>query len=204
MIESTLREHFTVALNGINNPPLDGNNPHFKSKFATLKSILDTVKEACSKAGITYSQTIESGVKGMLLCSYINEGAETLRLSSIPIPEFSDPQKLGSYVTYLRRYVAMTDFCIVGDPDDDGNEAAGKVPDGDPQAPDDSENKRLRTIMKLRGLQERAEELGFQPDYVELTATASYGKCVNDLDQEQLNTIGIKVKEAIEAVERGE
>ena len=204
MSDSTLREHFTAALNGISNPPLDGNNPHFKSKFATLKSILATVKGACSASGITYSQTIESDSNGMMLCSYINEGAETLRLSSIPIPEFSDPQKLGSYVTYLRRYVAMTDFCIVGDPDDDGNEAAGKTPNSQPAPPDDSENKRLHTIMKLRGLQEKASDLGFQSDYVELTASASFGKCVNDLDQDQLNSLGIKVKEAIDAVEKGE
>lgn len=77
--------------------------------------------------------------------------------------------------------------------------------DSAPPAPSsDAENKRLRTIMKLRGLQKKADELGFQSDFVEITATASYGKCVNDLDQEQLNSIGIKVKEAIEAVERGE
>lgn len=202
MSESNLREHFTAALNRISNPPLDGNNPHFKSKFATLKSILATVKDACSEAGITYSQTIESGDKGMLLCSYINEGAETLRLSSIPIPEFPDPQKLGSYVTYIRRYVAMTDFCIVGDPDDDGNEAAGNGPKGD--MPPNENNDMLRAKVALQGLRERADKLGFQSDYVEVTSTESFGKEPGALTLDELRQLYSKVKNALDYFEGGD
>lgn len=73
-----------------------------------------------------------------------------------------------------------------------GDEAAGRDP-------------RLRgRLTRLRELGFKADELGFERDYIELASEASFGKPTSELTVEQLDELGKSVKQAIEAVERGE
>lgn len=119
-----IQEAFCDALGSVQNPELDGTNPHFKSRFSTLKGVLSSVKSACDGAGIRYLQTVDVDDDGLLLSSQVLDGTDHIELSRASFPYLSDPQKLGSFITYMRRYVAMVDFGLVGDDDDDGNGAS--------------------------------------------------------------------------------
>lgn len=107
------------------NPPLDGANPHFNSRFSTLKAVLEAVRGPLNGRGLFLNQTFEDGCIKTVVWDAEGESAE---LCSIPLPLPGDPQKAGSAITYARRYSLLTAFGLVGDPDDDGNAASSDEP----------------------------------------------------------------------------
>jgi len=113
----------------IKNPPLDGINPHFKSKYATLAAVLDVVRAACDEAEVDFHQGIravrdgEAG-HGYQMVTSTHDGHGTIDQCEIPFTMPADPQKAGSLITYLRRYSLCMLFGIVGEDDDDGNAAS--------------------------------------------------------------------------------
>lgn len=106
-------------------------NPFFKSKYADINDVIQTIKESLNGNGITYLQplkVIEIGgekvnvVETILLHTsgeYISSETEIVQASK------NDPQKFGAAVTYSRRFGLQS---IIGLPaeDDDGNKASGK------------------------------------------------------------------------------
>lgn len=102
----------------------DGRNPHFKSDFATLESVWNSVRDALSENGLSVVQPLGMNADGnptlttMLMHSsgeWIS-GERALHASRI------DPQSIGSALSYARRY----DLCaMVGQTQsDDDSEAA--------------------------------------------------------------------------------
>lgn len=107
----------------------DATNPFFKSKYATLGSVIAASRQALAKSGLAILQipTINEHLVSvhtkivhksgqMLDC-----GAMTLSLGESD--RNSDAQLAGSITTYLRRYAWSTVLGIYADSDDDGNEA---------------------------------------------------------------------------------
>lgn len=102
----------------------DGENPHFHSSYATLNEVLDTVKGPLNDLGvIILQQSEEKGLRTTLLDTTDGTKVE----SFMPYTETSTAQKLGSNVTYLRRYSLVT-LLGLGDNDDDGNESSKPRP----------------------------------------------------------------------------
>lgn len=125
---------FAAAWERVENPPLDSVNPHFKSKFASLGAVYRAIRKACK--GIAYMQafgTEDNGGETVLTINSWAQDAEggRIELSSLRMPITDNPQQQGSIITYYRRYVAVTDWGIVGEEDDDGNAASPK-PKADP------------------------------------------------------------------------
>jgi len=112
----------------------DGNNPHFRSKYATLDGVVDDIRPILQKHGLSVMQFPgkdgdDVTVKTMLL----HESGEWLESeTSAARPVKNDPQGVGSAITYLRRY-SLTAFLSLstGDIDDDGN--AASQPPSQPQ-----------------------------------------------------------------------
>lgn len=128
MTES-IYQKFAAAWERVENPPLDSVNPHFKSKFASLGAVYRAIRKACK--GIAYMQafgTEDNGGETVLTINSWAQDAEGGRigLSSLRMPITDNPQQQGSIITYYRRYVAVTDWGIVGEEDDDGNAASPK------------------------------------------------------------------------------
>jgi hypothetical protein len=112
----------------------DASNPHFKSKYATLASVIEAAKPL-QKNGISFSQlpttdisnnVILVGVTTMLM----HESGQWIRSTfSIPLPvEKAGAQQIGSALTYARRYSLASAIGCASDEDDDANsaQAAGK------------------------------------------------------------------------------
>lgn len=102
----------------------DSTNPHFKSKYADLSSVVEAVKTPLLECGITFLQGVQDAeggvaVETMLLHSSGEWLSSTLRLPATK----QDAQGYGSAITYGRRY-GLQAMCGVPSEDDDGNAAA--------------------------------------------------------------------------------
>lgn len=106
-------------------PPVDLNsvNPHFKSKYASLGNITKKVFPKLSEHGFAFSvgSFVDNGAL-ILDAHLIHESGES-RSAQFPITE-TNPQKVGSAVSYYRRYALAALTGIVADEDDDGNAAS--------------------------------------------------------------------------------
>lgn len=106
---------------------LDGVNPHFKSKYATLAGITKKVLPVLTEHGFAFSvgSFVDNGTL-VLDAHLIHETGES-RSAQFPITE-TNPQKVGSAVSYYRRYALSALTGIVADEDDDGNTASVPTP----------------------------------------------------------------------------
>lgn len=106
----------------------DSDNPHFKSKYADLGSVMDACLPALNKYGIAVIQPfVTDEINGRAVKTVlIHESGETLECAVPLIFGKNDMQGLGSAMTYARRYGLM---CMAGiaPEDDDGNAAASSV-----------------------------------------------------------------------------
>lgn len=109
----------------------DARNPHLKNKYATLGSVLDTIKPVLTKHGLVLTQYI-MGVNQQMFpgstavvtkITHADTGISTEDNQIIPLPK-NDPQGLGSAITYARRY-GIKSMLGMSEEDDDGN--AGSV-----------------------------------------------------------------------------
>lgn len=98
----------------------DGENPHFKSSYATLNEVLSKVKEPLNKMGILI---LQSPSMGGLTTTLIDTEDDTKVECFMPYVETTTAQKLGSCNTYNRRYSLVT-LLGLEDEDDDGNVAS--------------------------------------------------------------------------------
>lgn len=101
----------------------DAVNPYFKSKYATLSHIQESIAATLSECGLSYVQLPEgtNGLTTMLL----HESGEWISCTGQMTPTKSDPQGQASAITYQRRYGLVSILGLnVGDQDDDGNAAS--------------------------------------------------------------------------------
>lgn len=98
----------------------DATNPFFKSKYFDINSLLKHVEPLLQKNGLLLLQPI---IKGEVFSEIVDiESGESVT-SSIPLPQIDDPQKIGSCVSYYRRYTLQSLISLQSE-DDDANSAS--------------------------------------------------------------------------------
>lgn len=105
------------------------NNPHFKSKYADLASVVDACMPALNEVGIAVIQPTTDDETGRYVETVLihGESGETLKCRVPLIVAKNDMQGYGSAVTYARRYGLMS-MAGIAPEDDDGNRAAKAPP----------------------------------------------------------------------------
>jgi len=135
----------------------DGKNPHFNSHFATLASIWDACREALTANELAIVQTTDDTNDGLILeTTLMHSSGEWIsgRLSLKPVK--TDPQGIGSAITYGRRYALAA---IVGvAPEDDDGEAASR-PQNTAQAKGAQAASPKKPTAGPRSVEKRREEL---------------------------------------------
>ncbi len=109
----------------------DTTNPHFKSTFAGLPSVIDAVKPALNENGIAFIQTPSPSDDGRLHLTtrLLHVSGQWIEDTAVcPLPK-ADPQGFGSASTYLRRYSLAAITGLYQD-DDDGE---GATRGGEPE-----------------------------------------------------------------------
>jgi hypothetical protein len=98
----------------------DSTNPFFKSKYFDVNSLLEHVEPILQKNSLVLLQPISGGkVITEIFCA---ESGESIK-SSVELPVLNDPQKLGSAITYYRRYTLQSLLALQAE-DDDANKAS--------------------------------------------------------------------------------
>jgi hypothetical protein len=104
-------------------------NPHFRSKYADLPTIMEAIRPVLRKHGFGIMQPLEDSGDPRLLrlnTMLVHTSGHTIQSSTtMPIGEKLTPQAYGSAVTYLRRYALGAFLGIVTDEDDDANSSSG-------------------------------------------------------------------------------
>lgn len=97
----------------------DKTNPRFGRKYASLDSILTAIEPALLANGLTLSHTV---IEGSFISTLYHQSGESLS-QNIPIVVPSDPQQIGSCLTYFRRYGICSLLSVAADEDDDAESA---------------------------------------------------------------------------------
>lgn len=112
------------ALARIEGAAKDKVNPHFKSKYADIASVIDAIKPVLAEQDLGFTQHSQPSEDGVIVETVLHHASgETLSMGSLYVPANKrDPQGFGSALTYARRYALMTAFGVPAE-DDDGNAA---------------------------------------------------------------------------------
>lgn len=103
-----------------------GNNPHFKSRYATLPDVLDEVRGKFAKHGIAILQAPSNGENGLIgITTRLSHKGQWIESTLYLPPMKFDAQGVGSVLTYGRRYALMA-MAGIGADDDDGEAAVGR------------------------------------------------------------------------------
>jgi len=98
----------------------DASNPFYKSKYFDINSLINQLNPLLKKHRLLLLQPIEEDcVYSKLICVDGTGGV----ISALKLPEMNDPQKLGSAITYYRRYT-LASLLGLQAVDDDANAAS--------------------------------------------------------------------------------
>lgn len=104
-------------------------NPFFKSSYADLPAIVEACRVELAKNDIAYSQATSYEADTVILETILLHGSGEWISGTYPIkPVKSDPQSMGSAMTYARRYALAAMVGVVAEAeDDDGNAASDRA-----------------------------------------------------------------------------
>ena len=117
---STLYARLAAAQADMANPAFDKENPHFRSRFASLAAIRNAIVPVLAKHGLACVQVVEGG---RVVTRVYGPDGDRIDLAGVPVTLGGTPQSNGSELTYAKRYSLSAAFCVVGDDDDDGEAA---------------------------------------------------------------------------------
>ena len=97
-------------------------NPFYKSSYFDINELIAHVEPLLNANGLMLMQPV---INGCVVSRIIDLESGDIDESSIKLPEINDPQKLGSAITFYRRYSLQSQLAIQAE-DDDANKASGK------------------------------------------------------------------------------
>lgn len=120
-----LAKALAKAQGEIENASKNAANPHFKSKYADLAEVLNTVRPVFSSHGLSVLQmpSFDGGIASVETLLMHTSGEWISNTCSAPVSK-NDAQGVGSAITYLRRY-SLAAFAGIAQEDDDANSAVG-------------------------------------------------------------------------------
>lgn len=141
------------AFSAIEAATKSANNPHFKSKYADLGSVIDAIKPALTANGLFFTQHPVPCEGGVQVETHLHhESGDHMALGSLFVPaNKNDAQAYGSALTYARRYALVTAFGVPVE-DDDGNAASRRpVVNHTPQKVNDSDLAMIAQLCRAVG-----------------------------------------------------
>ena len=120
-----LAKALAKAQGEIENASKNAANPHFKSKYADLAEVLNTVRPVFSSHGLSVLQmpSFDGGIASVETMLMHTSGEWISNTCSAPVSK-NDAQGVGSAITYLRRY-SLAAFAGIAQEDDDANGDVG-------------------------------------------------------------------------------
>lgn len=191
---ATLASSMAAAFAEIEGATKSANNPHFKTKYADLTSVIEAIKPALINHGLFFTQHPEPTEKGITVETVLHHaGGEHLSLGKLFVPaNKNDAQGFGSALTYARRYALVTAFGVPVE-DDDGN-AAAKSSKQEAEAPaliDNAQWAEIMSLMQATNANAKAFCTAYKIESVRELPAAAFERA-----KKQLNTKLAKLAEA--------
>jgi len=134
--------------------PMDGMNPHYRSKFSTLGAVIKHTRPIFAEHGLAVLQLPSGGDGEIGLTTRIvhTSGEWIEQEAKMSVPAGANPgQELGKLVTYMRRYALAAAAGVYSDEDTDNEgKTEKKVTPAKvtaPPAPEQIDNTEMVTIM---------------------------------------------------------
>ena len=106
--------------------PKDKINPHFKSKYASLSIMIEKATPILAANKLAIVQQIDGDC---MTTTLLHESGEYITATAaMPCANPSNPQAMGSAITYARRYAYGSILSLDIDDDDDANAATQTAP----------------------------------------------------------------------------
>ena len=172
----------------------DSTNPFFKSKYFDINKLLEEVKPVLNELGLVLVQALSNidGKPAIKTELYNVDNTEQFPLlsSTTPLPENPDPQKMGSIITYYRRYAIQTLLCLQAE-DDDANLASKPLakPVSKPVGKTVEDKQRLKIINLCK-------QLGIENDDYKMFVFSTIGSSLKEENfDEIIDKLEIKLEE---------
>jgi hypothetical protein len=107
----------------VSNPVFNKTNPHFKSSYADLSSVLNAVRPYLSKNGISLMQMTNLEESGLVLYTRLVHSSGQWIESVYPVTASGKHQEIAAALTYAKRLSLSAIVGVAGEDDDDGNAA---------------------------------------------------------------------------------
>ena len=107
-------------------PPFDRTNPAFKSGYASLASVMETVRPILHRHGFAVLQDVGERQGRLTITTTLLHSSGESVAHRCAHKSSDNIQQVGSAISYLRRYALMAMLGIVGEVDDDGEAAESK------------------------------------------------------------------------------
>jgi len=117
------------------NPEKKGINPHFKSKYAELDDIINTIRPTLEKHGLAFIQNpVQADGQVGVYTVLIHKSGEYIQFDPVMIPlQKATPHQVGAALTYAKRYSLGSALGLATEEDKDGNDVG--VPDQQKKTP---------------------------------------------------------------------
>jgi hypothetical protein len=160
IVGKTIAAALVKAQSGYGRALKSSENPHFRSAYADLASVVEAVTPSLNANGIAFMQRSIPSEGGVTIETvFIHVSGETMSGGPFHVPvQKKDAQGYGSALTYARRYSLMAATGIAPE-DDDGNAASASKPVYKPEAAANKPETKPTTQTKT--LSERADEIPF-------------------------------------------
>lgn len=178
----------------IKNPANTATNPFFKSKYAPLNDVLNTVRPILSKNGLSVVQAPSGDGQNIIVSTtLIHESGEWIEFPELVLKaDKPTAQGAGSAITYARRY-AISAILGISSEDDDGNNA--EIKDSSINKNEDKNTSTNKTTKKnlsdkqIARLYAIASSASIDADTVKDQVKRKYNKEISDLTKEEYDAV---------------
>ena len=124
-----LAKALVKAQSSMNHAAKDSKNPHFKSSYSSLVSVIDAIRPHLAGNGLAVVQKTHDAEGGVCVETVlIHESGQEMSFGRLFVPATKqDAQGYGSALSYAKRYSIQSALCIASE-DDDGNAAVKSAP----------------------------------------------------------------------------
>jgi len=126
----TFSSDLVAALAELRTLGQDGSNPHFKSRYLTLQTLIEGVRPILARHNLALLQPVTADGNSVTVTTVILHASGAKYDSGLTLTATgpATPQALGSLISYARRYGAGSLLGIVSDPDADDDANAASAP----------------------------------------------------------------------------
>jgi hypothetical protein len=144
----TFSPDLVAALAELRTLQQDGSNPHFKSRYMTLQTLIEGVRPILARHNLALLQPVTADGNSVTVTTVIlhASGAKFDSALTLTATGPATPQALGSLISYARRYGAGSLLGIVSDPDADDDANAASAPVGPTPAETQAYDRWVRTL----------------------------------------------------------